>query len=430
MSSIKCPQCNLTNFATALTCKRCGLFFQASPFAADGVAMQNPAAAAAAQNSYGNSGGEQQNGAPVSGFQPTGDFASAPHPSFEPQPFQTLPQQNYQYRQQQQKQQSPPHYQNFHSTKQKSGLAIASMVLGLLGCFLTAPVGLILGIVAVVKANRYPREYGGKGFAVAGIALNGLGLLALPIVLAIAIPNLLAARRAANEASAIAVVRNLAAAEESYMSSMSGKCGDVQSLIATRLIDVSLAGNEKNGYRFLIVNFPAGGCEIHATPVTASHGTRSFYYSTDDGEIRAADKKGLTASADDPPLASAGDDFFGAEKFSPVNSKGLTTPNENAALAHLRTLSSAQATYAATIGQGNCGDLAALAREKFIRPDLADGEENGYRFTIKKLSPYGCDINATPTATAYRSFYVGNDGQVRGRMKNGLPADKNDPPLN
>lgn len=184
-------------------------------------------------------------------------------------------------------------------------MALTSMILGLVGCLLTAPVGLILGIVALRKSNRNPSEYGGKGFAIAGIILNLLGILFLPIVAAIAIPNLLAARRAANESSAIATLRTITTAEEKYMSSMVGRCGDLQSLIAGKLLDVSLADNEKNGYRFMVVSFPAGGCEIHATPVSASTGSRSFYYSTEEGLIRAANKNGLPADASDSPLESS-----------------------------------------------------------------------------------------------------------------------------
>jgi type II secretory pathway pseudopilin PulG len=309
------------------------------------------------------------------------------------------------------------------------------MVLGLVGCLLTAPIGLILGIIAVVKANRYPREYGGKGFAIAGIALNSLGLLFVPIILAIAIPNLLAARRAANEASAIRTVRTLAQAEQSYMTSMSGKCGDIQSLIAGKLIDVSLANNEKNGYRFMVVNFPAGGCEIHATPLTTSHGTRSFYYSTLDETIRAADKKGLAADANDLPLDSGFSDTTGQPQ-SAAESDNETPwgqpPSERGAMANLRTLHAAQMTYAATAGNGNCTDFAGLAREKLIKTDLADGISDGYRFAVKNLTPYGCELTATPISKSYssRSFFVGADGAMRGKAKNGLPADKNDPPVN
>ncbi|HEX8738391.1 MAG TPA: DUF4190 domain-containing protein, partial [Pyrinomonadaceae bacterium] len=272
MSTIRCPQCNLTNFATAVACKRCGYFFQ-PPAEGAAVPEMEPA-----QASF---GGEQQ---------AFNEFPNAAQPvNYSPQPqFPPPPRQNY-YQQQQQ-------YQSYQSSKQKSGLAIASMVIGILsvvlGClggFIIAPIGLILGIVALVKSNRRPSEYGGKGFAIAGIVTCGLLTITLPVILAIVIPNLLAARRAANEGSAIATIRTLADAEQKYMASTYGKCGDIQVLIAGKLVnDLSLAKNEKNGYRFMVVNLPTGGCEILATPLTTSHGTRSFYYSTEDRVIRAA----------------------------------------------------------------------------------------------------------------------------------------------
>ncbi len=53
-----------------------------------------------------------------------------------------------------------------------NGVAIAALVLGLL-CFLPA-VGLVLGIVALVQIKR--RGERGKGFAVAGAVLSGVGL--------------------------------------------------------------------------------------------------------------------------------------------------------------------------------------------------------------------------------------------------------------
>ena len=80
------------------------------------------------------------------------------------------------------------------------------MVLGILG-FLTAflligllfaPIGLILGIVALAKIKKKPHIYGGQGFAIAGIVTSSMIVLIFPIIAAIAIPNLLAARRMAN----------------------------------------------------------------------------------------------------------------------------------------------------------------------------------------------------------------------------------------
>lgn len=407
MSTIRCPQCNLTNFATALTCRRCGYFFQ-TPSAGDGAAV-NPAAP---QASFAAVGGQQAfDEARKSSH--TAAAGYAPQPQFPPRPNYS----NYY--------EPPPSYQFHQTAKQKSGLAIASLVLGFIGCFFASPIGLILGIAAVVKANRRPAEYGGKGLAIAGIVLNGLGVLFLPVIVSVALPNLLAARRVANEAGAIMTIRQIAAAEYSYMASMEGECGDIQTLIAGKLInDLKLAKNEKNGYRFAVVNLPAGGCEIHATPLTTSHGKRSFFYSTEDDVFRAADKKGLAADKNDLPLDL--DSPFDNEQKEFLRGQ----PNESAALSALRTLHSAEAVYAATTGAGSCGDLRDLAREELIKINLADGEEHGYRFAVKKLAQLGCEITATPiSGTAARSFYVGSEGVIRGKAKNGAPADKNDPTL-
>lgn len=276
MSIIKCPECNLTNWATAVSCKRCKFCFQ--PEAA-GAAENQPV-----QNSFDEP--DFNSGQPIEANQP-----NFPTPNYRPQAnHQSYYQPNYQ----------PP--------QQKIGMAITSMVMGLVGCFLTAPIGLILGIVSLRRANSRPHEYGGKGFAIAGIALNAVGLLVLPIIAAIAIPNLLAARRAANEGSAIATVRAISAAEDNHMSGIGKRCADLKTLAATNLVDPLLAQGEKSGYRFMVVSLPTlrGDCEIHAAPLSPSHGTRSFYSTTEDGVIRAAAKNGMHASRNDPPIDGYG----------------------------------------------------------------------------------------------------------------------------
>ncbi|MDQ3799958.1 MAG: DUF4190 domain-containing protein, partial [Acidobacteriota bacterium] len=326
MSTIRCPQCNLINFATAVACRRCGYFFQTPTAAAAGeAAAVNPAAA----QSFFAVGGGQQAFSEARKSSRTNEAAAG----YTPQPQLPPPRSNY-YESQQ--------YHQAYQTKpkQKNGLAITSMVMGIigfslmcLGGFMIAPVGLILGIVAIVKANRRPAEYGGKGFAIAGVVSCGLLSVCLPVILAIAIPNLLAARRAVNESIAVATLLQLADAEHRYMSSMSGKCGDIQTLIAGKLLpDVSLAKNEKSGYRFAVVNLPAGGCEITATPLTTSHGKRSFFYSTEDNVFRGADKKGLAADKNDLPLEG---NFPGDEMEESLWGQ---PPSESAALSELRTL--------------------------------------------------------------------------------------------
>ena len=79
---------------------------------------------------------------------------------------------------------------------------------------------MVLGIIALTRANRKPQVYGGQGFAIGGIAASALSLLvAIPlagIVAAIAIPSLLRARVAANETATLADIRTVITAETRY----------------------------------------------------------------------------------------------------------------------------------------------------------------------------------------------------------------------
>ncbi len=289
MKSKKCPECDLANWTTAARCERCGFLFQA-------IGADNQSA----EHRFG-----EQN---YQGANQDYNYQKSDSPEFERQndwsPNENYERQNY-------RNQQPPNQRFNQPANLKTGLAITSMVLGILGFItsiffigiLLAPVGLILGIVALVKANRKPEIYGGKGFAIAGIATSSLVVLILPIIAAIAIPNLLAARRSANEATAISSLRTLGGAENTFMATKSSnKCGDLAALSSQSLIDTALAKGEKSGYRFVIVNSPIGSCEINAVPMSDSTGTRSFYWSTEDGVVRAAKKDGKFADKTDLPL--------------------------------------------------------------------------------------------------------------------------------
>ena len=78
------------------------------------------------------------------------------------------------------------------------------------------------------------------------------------IIAAIAIPNLLASRRAANEASAISTIRSLVSAEITYsVTRGEGDFAVMGELVAAGLIDPSLGGDDatsvfssKSGYEF------------------------------------------------------------------------------------------------------------------------------------------------------------------------------------
>jgi hypothetical protein len=108
-----------------------------------------------------------------------------------------------------------------------SGLAVASLVLGITGlCTLGAGaiVGLILGIVGLVKISDSGGKLKGKGLAIAGIVVSGLNLLLLPVLLvaAIALPAFGAARTAAQAAVAMSNVKQLQLAMTGYADDHNG----------------------------------------------------------------------------------------------------------------------------------------------------------------------------------------------------------------
>ena len=152
----------------------------------------------------------------------------------------------------------------------RTGMATASMVLGLLGlptfgCLGVGAFAAIgLGIVALMRANREPHAYGGQGRAIAGIATGALSLVVgIPlagIVAAIAIPSLLRARVSANEAAAIADVRTFVYGEAAYQQASGGYYGPPECVArpadclpgysGPSLLDASIASLEaKNGYQ-------------------------------------------------------------------------------------------------------------------------------------------------------------------------------------
>jgi len=76
-------------------------------------------------------------------------------------------------------------------TQPQQGLAVASFILGIVSItigwccsfgILTAPVALILGIVALVQIKNEPARNGGKGFAIGGIVTSGLYFVVIGLI--------------------------------------------------------------------------------------------------------------------------------------------------------------------------------------------------------------------------------------------------------
>jgi hypothetical protein len=99
------------------------------------------------------------------------------------------------------------------AAKKTSGLAIAALVLGILGMCLPCPLGLvavILGIVALVQMGKDP-ALGGKALAIIGIVLP---LVSIPITAAIAIPNFIRFQARSKQVECKANLRSLHTAQQ------------------------------------------------------------------------------------------------------------------------------------------------------------------------------------------------------------------------
>lgn len=206
-----------------------------------------------------------------------------------------------------------------------SGKAIASLICGIL--FFIVPVAIaavVLGHLSLSDIRKSGGRLVGSGMAIAGLILGYIGLAAIPFILiiaAIAIPNLLRARMAANEASAVGSLRVINTAEMSYSTTYgNGFSPDLATLGGTEaacdhagLIDATLASGMKTGYAFSYSPLqpsgtPAKDCAAPgfgaygatADPVTrGTTGQRSFF--TDQTAIIRSDPDGA-ASADSAPL--------------------------------------------------------------------------------------------------------------------------------
>ena len=132
---------------------------------------------------------------------------------------------------------APPGTLQYATTlrERRAGLAIASLVLGIVG-FCTVGiagiVGVILGIVALVKASHEPQVDRGRGFAIAGIVTGAVSLLmVLPLMVAILLPSLSRARELAKRTVCGVNLRAMDASLRSYVEEHDQEPPDISVLI-------------------------------------------------------------------------------------------------------------------------------------------------------------------------------------------------------
>lgn len=213
-----------------------------------------------------------------------------------------------------------------------SGKAVASLICGFLFfAFPAAIAAIVLGHLSLSDIRKSAGRLTGEGIAIGGLVLGYLGALMIPFVLivaAIAIPNLLRARMAANQASAVGSLREIEQASIAYSGTYrNGFPPSIEALSGlgepscdhASLIDEELASGSQRGYVFTYsatpgddpkaaTKPPANGCSaagsggfaVTADPVTRGTTGRTSYYVDQTGIIRY--ETDGEATADSPEL--------------------------------------------------------------------------------------------------------------------------------
>jgi len=212
--------------------------------------------------------------------------------------------------------------------------------------FLGSIAAIILGHMALSEIRKSAGRLVGTGIATTGLVLGYIGIAMIPFVLiiaAIAIPNLLRARIAANEASAVGTLRVINTGALTYSTEFQNGFPSSLDVLGddpggsvncnhAGLVDAALVtSHQKHGYVFRYTpKFPdnstppalspeaqskgcvsagALGFEVTADPIQQNtSGTRSFF--TDESGVIRYSTEG-TATADSPPIRQGRSDLSG-----------------------------------------------------------------------------------------------------------------------
>jgi prepilin-type N-terminal cleavage/methylation domain-containing protein len=109
----------------------------------------------------------------------------------------------------------------------------------------------------------------------------------IAIIAAIAIPNLIIARKMANEASAIASMRTLSSASEQYRNRFDSYpvTTPLATLETTGYVDSNLGAGSKSGYDFVFVG-TANAWSCTAAPTTPGSTGKRYFFVDESGVIR------------------------------------------------------------------------------------------------------------------------------------------------
>lgn len=185
-----------------------------------------------------------------------------------------------------------------------SGKAIVSLVLGICPVIPLAGsvVAIVFGHLSRSEIRRSDGRLKGAGMALAGLILGYSSATIFPLIIAaIAIPNLLKSRIAANQASAVGSLRTINTAEIEYASTyntgfsptlaaLGPPASGTDTASAAGVLDSLLAAGVKNGYSFTYSTTAVSGrydaYTINANPLTVGTTGTNYYFTDQTGVIR------------------------------------------------------------------------------------------------------------------------------------------------
>lgn len=149
-----------------------------------------------------------------------------------------------------------------------------------------------------------------KGFSLVELLIV---VTVIGIIAALAVPNLIAARRYANEGSAISSLKTIQVAQETFQTTAgAGNFGDLTDLASTQAIDDTLGIGNKSGYIFLVTQTDRSALNPAIYDATAIAGTfgntiigtgsRNFY--TNESGVLYQNRAGQNS----PPSATSATD--------------------------------------------------------------------------------------------------------------------------
>ncbi len=208
-----------------------------------------------------------------------------------------------------------------HPAEQKtSGMAVASLIFGIFFfIFPAAVMAIVLGHISHSQIKKSAGRLAGAGMSLAGMILGYAGVAFIPFILiiaAIAIPNLLRARMAANEAAAVGNLRTAMTASMTYYGQYNSyppslealgppPAGQPASADAAGLIGAQLLEGVRSGYVITYeqtkgTGASGGGFDINADPFKPNNTGIRHFHADETGVIRV-DSSG-PADRDSPEL--------------------------------------------------------------------------------------------------------------------------------